>query len=159
MEKKAIRMNAAKQMAVKRAGGKRLSPFGDVHSVREIEGIGPVYSKALEKMGITDTKQLWEADPDRITRKTEAPLSLVSSWQNMAELASVKDIGPQYSELLERSGVHNIEQLKGSTPNQLLKLVTDKQESLEINIQGNTPGHDLVENWIKQARAHRAHAI
>lgn len=103
-----------------------------------------------------NTKQLWEADAEKIADKTGAALASVKSWQAMSELAAVKDIGPQYAELLERSGVHSIRQLKDSKPNDLLNLVREKQDSLEVNIQGNVPGHSLVKNWIDQARKHPA---
>jgi len=134
------------------------NPFGHVHPVMDLEGIGPEHNKELHKMGIKNTKQLWEADPARVARLTGAPLASVKSWQNMAELASVKDIGPQYAELLERSGVHSITQLKSSNPNKLLDAVREKQDSLKINIQGNSPGHATVEHWIAEARDHKFNA-
>jgi len=130
------------------------NPVGEVHSVNEIEGIGPEYKKGLNRIGIRNTAQLWRADTAKIARETGAPLSTVMSWQNMAELSSVKDIGPQYAELLERSGVHNIAQLKSYDPDELLKLVRKKQDSLKINIQGNSPGHATVEHWISEAQNH-----
>jgi predicted flap endonuclease-1-like 5' DNA nuclease len=135
---------------------RRTSPFGDVHPVIDIEGIGPKYSKGLQAIGINNTKQLWEADAAKVARVTGAPVSSVKSWQNMAELASVKDIGPQYAELLERSGVHTIDQLKSYNPDKLLNLVREKQDSLKVNIQGNSPGHATVENWIDEARDHKS---
>jgi len=133
----------------------RLSPFGDVHPVMSIEGIGTEYSKRLHTMGIKNTKQLWAADAVKVARQTGASLTAVKSWQNMAELASVKDIGPQYAELLDRSGIHSIAQLQDSNPNELLRAVREKQESLKVNIQGNSPGHATVEHWIEEARDHQ----
>ena len=144
----------AQVVQAKRTDG-RSSPFGDVHPVVDIEGIGPKYSKALQAMGIMNTKQLWEAKAVTVAHKTGAPLSTVKSWQHMAELASVKDIGPQYAELLVRSGVHTIEELKNFEPDKLLKLVRAKENSLEVNIQGNSPGYATVEHWIDEARDHR----
>ncbi|MBN2141874.1 DUF4332 domain-containing protein [Candidatus Woesearchaeota archaeon] len=134
--------------------GVRTGVKSSMHPVMSLEGIGPKYSRALQEMGILDTYQLWKANPVKVAQQTGAPLSSVVSWQNMAELASVKDIGPQYAELLERSGIHSIDQLKSYNANKLLNLVQQKQDSLNINIQGNTPGMPLVENWIDQAREH-----
>ena len=131
------------------------NPFGDVYPVTDIEGIGPKYSKGLLAMGIKNTEQLWRADAGKVARGTGASLSAAKSWQNMAELASIKDIGPQYAELLERSGIHSIDQLKNTDSDKLLKLVRGKQESLKINIQGNHPGHAMVEHWIEEARDHK----
>lgn len=140
----------------KRIIGKTQSnPFGHIHPVIDLEGIGPVYNKQLHAMGIMNTKQLWEADPKKIMRETGVPLSVIKSWQSMAELASVKDIGPQYAELLERSGVHSISQLKNYDPKALLKLVHKKMNSLKVNIMGSSPGHVMVEHWIHEARNHR----
>jgi predicted flap endonuclease-1-like 5' DNA nuclease len=132
----------------------RPNPFGDVYPVLNIEGVGTKYNKGLNAIGIKNTKQLWEADAAKVARSIGAPVSSVKSWQNMAELASVKDIGPQYAELLERSGVHTIDQLKNYDATELLSIVTEKENSLKINIQGNTPGPALVENWIEEARDH-----
>jgi predicted flap endonuclease-1-like 5' DNA nuclease len=132
----------------------RPSPFGDVLPVMDLEGIGPKYSKGLHAMGIRNTKQLWEANPAKVARGTGASIGSVKSWQHMAELASVKDIGPQYAELLERSGVHSIGQLKNANADELLSAVREKENSLKINIQGNSPGHTTVEHWIEEARDH-----
>ena len=132
----------------------RSHPFGDVHPVMEIEGIGEKYNKGLHAIGIKNTKQLFEANAAKVARAIGAPVSTVKSWQNMSVLASVKDIGPQYAELLERSGVHSIDQLKDSNPTTLLNLVHHKEDSLKVNIQGNTIGQATVENWIDEARNH-----
>ena len=133
----------------------RPNPFGDVHPVIDIEGISPEYNEKLQAMGIKNTEQLWEANPVTVAAGTGAPLSVVKGWQHMAELVSVKDIGPQYAELLERSGIHSIDQLKNFDPKKLLKLVRKKQDSLKINIQGNSPGHATVAHWIGEARDHK----
>ena len=137
------------------------NPWGGVNGkknilpVIDIEGIGSEYNKGLDAMGIQNTDQLWKASAGKVSRKTGASVTSVKSWQHMSELSSIKDIGPQYAELLERSGVHTIEQLKKFTPNNLLKLVREKQDSLKLRIQGNFPGHAMVEHWIDEARNHK----
>ncbi|MFH0875619.1 MAG: DUF4332 domain-containing protein [archaeon] len=146
---------AMRSSSSKKTEDARPNPFCNVQPVIDLEGIGLEYNKALLAMGIKNTKQLWEADARRVARVTGAPLILVKSWQHMAELSSVNDIGPQYAELLERSGVHNIDQLKGYDTNELLSIVRKKQNSLKINIQGNSPGHAMVEHWIGEARSHK----
>jgi|GEM_PF-2109126 len=151
---KPTRQKNIKVSHVERSDGRK-SPFGDVHPVKALEGIGPKYNNALQAIGIMNTKQLWNANAATVARKTGAASGSVKSWQAMAELASVKDIGPQYAELLERSGIHSIAQLKAYDTDKLLKLVRAKENSLDINIQGNSPGHATVENWIDQARDHK----
>ena len=129
--------------------------FGQIHAVDTLQGVGPEYKERLKSLGIVNTEQLWTADAEKVAENINTSVSAVRSWQNMAELSCIKDIGPQYSELLERSGVHSVAQLKKYKATDLLKLIQKKQDSLNINIQGNTPGELLVQNWIKQARSHK----
>jgi predicted flap endonuclease-1-like 5' DNA nuclease len=161
-----VSMNPSKQKKVKTKNittpvsvKKLMDPekvFGYTYPVKDIEGIGPTYGDALMSMGIKDTEQLWKANPAKIVDITGASIVQVISWQNMAELASVKDIGPQYAELLERSGIHSIEQLKNYDAKKLLKLIDAKQDTLKINIQGNHPKNVMVEHWIDSARHHES---
>lgn len=148
-------MRPASQKNKQNIHAKHSTPFGDVHPVIDLEGIGPEHKKELQAIGIKNTKQLWEADAVKVANQTGASLISVRSWQNMAELASVKDIGPQYAELLERSGIHSIGQLKECDPDKLTKLVHKKMDSLKVDIEGNSPRHTMVENWIDQARDHK----
>ena len=130
------------------------SLFGDVCPVIDVEGIGPVYAKALNGMGIEDTRQLWEANAAQVASAVDVPVSVVHKWQQMAELIAVKGIGPQYAELLQRSGVGSIAELKASKPEALLASVTRTQGALDIRIQGNTIGQAGVTHWIQAARNH-----
>lgn len=148
--------NNTKAARVNTARANSHSSFGHVRPVIDIEGIGPEHNKQLKAMGIRNTKQLWEADAKKVARETGAPLSSVRSWQNMAELSSVGDIGPQSAEILERSGIHSLSQLKNYDKNKLLKLVHQKQDSLKINIQGNPPEQATVDGWIDAARVHNS---
>lgn len=132
----------------------RTSPFGDVHPLIELEGIGPEYNARLAAMDIRTSRDLWNANAGEVAIAIDVPQRTVESWQHMAELSSVKDIGPQYAELLERSGIHTIALLKKCTPDALLALVRKKQDSLKVNIQGNSLGRITVANWIDQARSH-----
>jgi hypothetical protein len=121
--------------------------IGEGRPVLDLEGIGPEYNKKLHAMGIQNTNQLWKANAAQVAAKTGASIN--------SELASVKDIGPQYAELLDRSGIHSIEELKNSNPHKLLRLVRKKQDSLKVNIQGNSPGKATVEHWIAEAQVHQ----
>jgi len=128
---------------------------GDVYPVIAIEGIGPKYNNELQAMGIKNTTQLRKADAIKVARGIGASLGAVKSWQHMAELSSVKDIGPQYAELLEQSGIYSIDQLGSYNPDELIKLMNEKQDSLKIDLQGNSADYATVEHWINEARNHQ----
>ena len=127
----------------------------DVYPVIAIEGIGQKYNNELQAIGIKNTTQLREANAIKVAREIGASLGSVKSWQHMAELSSVKDIGPQYAELLEHSGIHSIDQLGSYNPDELLKLMSKKQDSLKIVLQGNSADYATVEHWINEARDHQ----
>lgn len=130
------------------------NPFGAIYPISTIEGIGPVYTKKLNKIGIINTKQLWESDARTIARKVDSNTKTVTNWQQMAELTAVHGIGPQYAELLERSGIGTIAQLAKKDAQILLTKIQRTQNALKINIQGNTIGKDIVTSWISEANKH-----
>lgn len=134
----------------------RPSPFGDVHAVVDVEGIGPDYADRLNAAGIFNTRQLWEADAQLVAAAIETPLANVEKWQQMSELIAVKGIGPQYAELLVRSGMKTIVQLRDANETELVAAVTKMQASVGPRVQGNTIGHANVGNWIRAARDHKA---
>ncbi|MDO8556261.1 MAG: DUF4332 domain-containing protein [Nanoarchaeota archaeon] len=132
----------------------RKNPFGDVHPIINIEGIGPEYTERLKAIGINNTKDLWEADASSIAKKIDVSTATIEKWQQMAELIAVSGIGPQYAELLQRSGIKSIVQLASSAPKHLLARVRRLQDSLKIKIQGSSLNIELVNRWIKSARNH-----
>lgn len=131
-------------------------PFGDVHLVSSIEGIGPEYTEQLEKLGIEDTKQLWMASAKHIAEHIGASEQTVRHWQNRAELMAVSGIGKQYAELLERSGIRTIGDLAESKTKTLLRKVDRKQRGLGHYIQGNALGEAVVSSWIAAAIDHQS---
>lgn len=132
----------------------RPDPFGDIHPVIELEGIGQVYSEALKKAGITDTRRLWQADAETVAEAAGASQKVARRWQAQAELMALDEVGPQYAELLVRSGITSIEELKEEDPAELLKKVERKQNDLEVRIQGNQPTQPRVRRWIDAAEKH-----
>ncbi|HET6405518.1 MAG TPA: DUF4332 domain-containing protein [Candidatus Thermoplasmatota archaeon] len=134
----------------------RPTPFGDVHAVIDIEGIGPHYGVLLNAANVFNTRQLWEADPEQVAATLELPVATVDKWQQMCELLAVKGIGPQYAELLVRSGVTSIPELRDAAPAALLSALAKTQLGSDVRIQGNTIGAPTVANWIRAARDHKA---
>lgn len=130
------------------------NPFGLIHPVSYLEGIGSVYTKKLADVGIQNTKQLWQAHTQSLALKIGLDAKTVQNWQQMAELTAIHGVGPQYAELLERSGIVSIAQLANKNASVLLRKIKRTQNALKINIQGNTIGKDIVSSWIAEASKH-----
>ncbi len=131
-----------------------VDPFGDIHPVIDVEGIGEVYTEALEDAGIKDSRRLWHADADEVAQALDVSPKVVRRWQNQAELMALDEVGPQYAELLVRSGITSIEALRDEEPGDLLAKIQKKQDDLEVRIQGNVQSERRVQRWIEAAKRH-----
>lgn len=130
------------------------TPFGDIHGVEDVEGIGPQYKEQLESLGIVDTEQLWEADPEEVADSLDVAKRRVRNWQDQGELMALDGVGPQYAELLVRAGIRSIPELEAWDPDPLFQAIEDKQEELDVRIQGSKLTQDRAATWIQQAAEH-----
>jgi predicted flap endonuclease-1-like 5' DNA nuclease len=133
-------------------------PFegGQVHPVIDVEGIGEHYNKLLKAIGIDDTQQLYNADTNYVADQLKITPAAVEGWQCMAELMAVTGIGKQYAELLVRSGVSSIVELRSETAQPLLNRIQKLEKQQSNRIQGNVIGLKIVQSWIDAAQAHHA---
>ena len=126
------------------------------YKIKDIEGIGPAYAEKLAKAGIRTAATLLNqgCTPQgrkRLAAKTGINESTILKWTNMADLFRVKGIGSQYSELLEKSGVDTVKELRNRNPENLHA----KMES--VNSAGRAlvrqlPSKSQVEKWIYEAK-------
>jgi hypothetical protein len=146
----------ATQVRASRAQTQPADPFqgGQVHPVREVEGIGQHYGTLLDELGLKDTKQLWNADTTYVAGALKVSPVAVGGWQSMAELMAVTGIGKQYAELLVRSDVSSIDELCAETAQPLLARIHKLENHQGNRIQGNTIGTKIVQSWINAAQAH-----
>ena len=94
------------------------------YKIIEIEGIGEIYAKKLQAIGIRTTENLLTAGGtkkgrDSIATQTGIPDSLILTWVNHADLFRIKGIAAQFSELLEAAGVDTVKELGNRNPESL----------------------------------------
>ncbi|MEA3143089.1 MAG: hypothetical protein QOG31_413 [Thermoplasmata archaeon] len=128
---------------------------GDNHPVIDIEGIGPIYAKKLEKMRIGTTGLLNVAKPGRVARRLKVPAKTVRKWQAQAELIKVPGIGPQFAEALARSGVKGIDELKKRSAPDLSKQVAKYLGGLGSNVVGQPLTPKRIAAWKRKAQPMR----
>lgn len=133
-------------------------PFGDIHPVIDVEGIGEVYSKGLKDIGVETTEDLWRGNATYIAGHLAIEPSEVTAWQQMAELMAVKGIGPQYAELLVRAGVDSINALRRAEAEPLFARASDVNTAGKQRIQRGRFTAKTVQAWIDAARAHKSEA-
>lgn len=153
---KAVRKVAAKP----RAKRKPHSDFpGDDHLVIDIEGIGPIYAKRLQKEGVYTSSRLRFEKAGPLAKRIKAPRKVVKKWQAMAEMMKAKGIGPQYAEVMARVGVKGIDDLKQREPKALAKRVTKYLASLDSSVIGTNVKEGRAKSWVKAASKMRRRPI
>lgn len=124
--------------------------------LKDLNDVVPAkYHAALERQGITNSKQLYEAAaPSRarrtLARKTRVSKKLLRQWATFIDLMQINGIGPKMVRLLNGAGVPNLKQFKKSDPVQLvekMRLANRGAKYSEI-----IPGVAVVKAWLKQAR-------
>jgi predicted flap endonuclease-1-like 5' DNA nuclease len=128
---------------------------GDNHPVIDIEGIGPVYAKKLERMGITTTGLLNVAKPRRVAARLQVPLKTVKKWQAEAELIKVRGIGPQFAEALARAGVTGIDELKRRKADEIAKQVAKYLARVDQTVVGQPVTAKRIARWKRKAQPMR----
>jgi predicted flap endonuclease-1-like 5' DNA nuclease len=126
------------------------------YKIEDVEGIGPVYGEKLRSAGVNSTDQLLEKGCDKkgrseLAEATGLDVFLILTWVNMADLFRVKGIGGEYAELLKKSGVDTVKELRNRNPENLLAKMT------EINSAGRQlvralPSLQAVQSWINHAK-------
>jgi Domain of unknown function (DUF4332) len=123
--------------------------------IEDIEGIGPGFGRRLREAGITDTATLLtrclQADGRASVGRAAGDLDegTVRNWATMADLMRIPGVGGQWSELLWRAGVRNVQALGKSDPATLLQTMTDVN-AREHRVH-ELPGQERLARWVKDA--------
>jgi predicted flap endonuclease-1-like 5' DNA nuclease len=126
------------------------------YKIEDVEGIGAVYGEKLRKAGIKSIDQLLKigckpAGRKELVQATGLDASLILTWVNMADLFRIKGIGGEYAELLKKSGVDTVKELRNRNPENLLAKMT------EVNSEGrplvrSLPSLSMVQSWVTLAK-------
>ena len=126
------------------------------YKTEDVEGIGPVYGEKLRKAGINSVDQILKigckpAGRKELAEATGLDASLILTWVNMADLFRIKGIGSEYAELLKKSGVDTVKELRNRNPENLLAKMT------EVNSAGRPlvralPSLSMVQSWVTHAK-------
>ncbi|HHT70670.1 MAG TPA: DUF4332 domain-containing protein [Firmicutes bacterium] len=119
-----------------------------------IEGIGEAYELKLKEAGILSVEALLKAcalKKGRVELAEKSGISekLILKWANHADLARIKGIGGQYSELLEAAGVDTVPELAKRKPENLYAKVVEVNKVKKV--VRKLPTEKNVADWVKQA--------
>jgi predicted flap endonuclease-1-like 5' DNA nuclease len=122
----------------------------------EIEGIGAVNARKLNKAGVRGTNGLLNMagsrkDRAELAKATKFAPKTLLEWVNRADLARINGIGRQYSDLLEAAGVDTIVELGKRKPEVLHE--TMAKVNARKNLVDQLPSLRLVKAWVRKAKS------
>lgn len=120
--------------------------MGDIAD--KIEGIGPSYENKLITVGIKTIEDLQQMNIDKTSEKTGISQKLLRTWQSMAILQQIEGIGSQFSEVLVKMGITNIETLMQSNPEEIQVKIEEYQKT---GIIPNTATIEEIRGWQETA--------
>ena len=126
-----------------------------VYKIIDIEGVGEVYAEKLIAAGIKDTDAILAkcakpAGRKALEEETGISGKLILKWTNHADLMHINGVGPQFSELLEASGVDTVKELRNRVPENLHKKL--EEVNVEKNLVNRVPALVEVEKMVAQAK-------
>jgi predicted flap endonuclease-1-like 5' DNA nuclease len=124
------------------------------HSVTDLYGVTPDVADKLSGAGFSTSDELLDAVAHPANRKAlAAQLGMderaLLELGNRADLARIKGIGKEYSDLLEFAGVDTVAELATRSPaNLYAKLQEVASQFTFIHL----PSPEEVESWVHQAK-------
>ncbi len=125
------------------------------YKVEEIEGIGEVYAKKLNEVGIKTTDDILEAaatpkQRKELAEKTGISEKLILKWANHSDLFRIKGIAGQFAELLEAAGVDTVKELRHRVPANLAAKC--EEVNAVKNLCNRVPSAAEIEKMVAQAK-------
>lgn len=126
------------------------------YKIEDIQGIGPAYGEKLVAAGVVTVDQLLERGKTPKGRKeleeaTGITGKLILTWVNHADLFRINGVGPQFSELLEASGVDTVKEFATRRADNLAKKMLEVNE--EKHLTRRVPTEAEIQKFIDQAKA------
>lgn len=125
------------------------------YKIEEIEGIGGVYARKLEAVGVMTTADLLEKAASKkgrvaLAEEADIPEKLILKWANHADLFRIKGVAGQFAELLEAAGVDTVKELRHRVAANLQPKLVEIND--EKNLCNRVPSVTEVEKMIAQAK-------
>lgn len=123
-------------------------------SIETIQGIGEAYAEKLRAADIQTVADLLEraktpSGRTELAETTGFSTDTIRDWANMADLMRINGVGGQYAELLEKSGVDTVKELRTRNAENLA--VKMEEVNTEKNLVNRVPSLDEVTKWIEEA--------
>jgi uncharacterized membrane protein HdeD (DUF308 family) len=124
-------------------------------AVVDLEGVEAGDAAKLNQAGIHTTGDLLRScasrpGRERVAAQTGISESLILKWTNFVDLYRIRGVGPEYSYLLEATGVDTVVELAQRNPENLNAKLGEVNEQKQL--VERLPGAAEVVDWVDQAK-------
>ena len=124
-------------------------------SINSINGMTHIEATKLRRARVRTTVTFLQIASSRsgralLTKETGISSPKLLHWAKRAELMKIKDLGRDYSDLLEAVGVESVSELKRRNPESLhesMSAINNKQEIVD-----RMPSLRRVAKWIEESK-------
>ncbi len=124
-------------------------------SINSINGMTHIEATKLRRARVRTTVTFLQIASSRsgralLTKETGISSPKLLHWAKRAELMKIKDLGRDYSDLLEAVGVESVSELKRRNPESLhesMSAINNKQEIVD-----RMPSLKRVAKWIEESK-------
>ncbi len=124
-------------------------------SINSINGMTHIEATKLRRARVRTTVTFLQIASSRsgralLTKETGISSPKLLHWAKRAELMKIKDLGRDYSDLLEAVGVESVSELKRRNPESLhesMSAINNKQEIVD-----RMPSLKRVAQWIEESK-------
>ena len=125
------------------------------YAIMDIDGIGPLMTEKLKKVGIRTTEKLLEAAKSAKGRKALAAKTGISEqqlleWANVSDYMRIPGMGKAKVGLIRAAGVTTVRELAHRNPSRLAQSMKDA--NVRRKLVRVMPSEKSVELLIEQAR-------
>jgi hypothetical protein len=125
------------------------------YPLTDIEGIDRNVATALKSAGVRSSKSLLDAAATARGRKELAEKTALSErqllqWANVAHFMSIRGVSREYADLLRKSGVDTVKELKYRNPAKLVAAMGRANKARKL--VRVLPSERRVVRWIDDAR-------
>ncbi len=130
---------------------------GQILDVIDIEGVGPKYAKELKAKGIKTSEDLRKSSLVEVVEATKISPKLIYRWQCLADLARLKRVAEEYSDLLFEANVETVSEVAKKKADELYDDIMDaaKKAKKRPGWHGDVkqaPSEKDIETWIESAK-------
>jgi hypothetical protein len=125
------------------------------YPLTDIDGIDRNVATALKSAGVRSSKSLLDAAATargrkELAEKTDLSERQLLQWANVAHFMSIRGVSREYADLLRKSGVDTVKELKYRNPAKLVAAMAQANKARKL--VRVLPSEQRVVRWIDDAK-------